>query len=418
MDQSIRAAAAATSVATSDAGWLTALCERVDQQRRQFEGRPATPQAAYEFEQAVRAALDEAGRAIVGEAFQAHEPAEPCQADAEVRYRGDRYRRNKRTPCAVATTFGPITLWSFLYLSEHDGEPGLHPLHVRLGVVAGGATALLAERVARAAVDGSQAEVRRWLEAEHGLRWSNDRLRRVLREFRRTAVAFRAEAQAGRVLGWLAGAVASRGRHRPVLAAGRDGVMVPIRGHGYQEAAAATLSVYDRRGRRLGTVYLGEMPQAHQTAMSAALTDLLEAVLASWAGPTPRLAYVTDKGQAAEDYYRRVLRRMADPRHPGQRLAWEWVLDYFHVAGYVGKLREALFGAFGQRWAARMRRWLLERRQGVATCCARPCSTTAAGGCRGRCETSSGRRTASCGGTAAGWITRGCGGRACRSAAA
>jgi hypothetical protein len=346
--------------------WLTALRERVEQHQRQFEDRPLTPQAAYEFEQAIQAALNEAGRAVLREAFQAREPADKRQADPEVRYHRDRYRINKRTPCEVATTFGPITLWSFLYLNEHDGEPGLHPLHVRLGIVAGGATALLGERVARLAVDFSQAEVRHWLQAEHGLRWSNDRLRRLLREFRRTAVAFRAEAQVERLLEWLAVAAASRGRHRPVLAAGRDGVMVPIRGHGYQEATAATLSVYDRRGRRLGTVYLGQMPEAHQRAMSDALTGLIRAVLASWPGPAPRLAYVTDKGQAAEDYYRRVLRRLEDPRHPGRRLMWEWVLDYFHVCGYVGKLREALFGAGGQRWAARMRTWLKQRWQGVA----------------------------------------------------
>lgn len=366
MTQCTRPAVAATSKEHPGAGWLTPLRERVERQLRQFEGRPLTPQAAYDLEQAIRAALDEAGRAIVREALQAQEPADKRRADPGVRYRGDRYRINKRTPCEVATTFGAVTLWSFLYLNEHDGEPGLHPLHVRLGIVAGGVTARLAERVARAAVDGSQAEVRRWLEAEHGVRWSNERLRRVLREFRRTAVAFRAAVQAERVLGWLAVAEASRGRHRPVLAAGRDGVMVPMRGHGYQEAAAGTVSVYDRRGKRLGTVYLGQMPEAHQRALGDELTGLLRAVLASWPGPLPRLAYVTDKGQASEDYYRRVLRHMADPRHPGKRLTWEWVLDYFHVSGYVGKLREALFGTGGQRWAGRMRHWLQQRRQGVA----------------------------------------------------
>jgi hypothetical protein len=108
----------------------------------------------------------------------------------------------------------------------------LHPLHVRLGVVAGGATAVLAERAARWAVDHSQREVRQWLQAEHGLRWSNDRLRRVPRAFRRTAVAFRAEAQEQRLLHWLGEAERSRGRHRPVLALGRDGILVPIRGEG------------------------------------------------------------------------------------------------------------------------------------------------------------------------------------------
>jgi hypothetical protein len=63
------------------------------------------------------------------------------------------YRINKNTPAEVATGFGPITLRSFLYLSAEDGELGLHPLHGCLGVVAGGATAALAERVTGWAVD-------------------------------------------------------------------------------------------------------------------------------------------------------------------------------------------------------------------------------------------------------------------------
>jgi len=169
-----------------------------------------------------------------------------------------------------------------------------------------------------------------------------------------------------RLLSWLEQAQQSRGRHRPVLAVGRDGVMVPIRKQGYQEASAATVSVYDRRRRRLGTVYLGQMPESQQTTMTRELTSLLRATLTQWSGPTPRLVYVTDKGQAPEDYYRRVLRRLKHPRHPEQRLHWEWVLDYFHVSGYVGKLQQALFGDLGQRWFERMRRWLRDRAQGVA----------------------------------------------------
>ena len=74
--------------------------------------------------------------------------------------------------------------------------------------------------------------------------------------------------------------------------------MVPMRGQGYQEASTATVSVYDRRRRRLGTVYLGQMPQAHQATLSRDVTALLERVLTDWSGPVPRLVYVTDKGQA------------------------------------------------------------------------------------------------------------------------
>jgi len=341
------------------------LRDQAEQRLRQFRAGPITPLAAYTLEKDLRALLDTAGRDLLQQVFNRLEPDAKDQADAKVRYRGQTYRRNKKTRASVATCFGPLTLWSWLYLAAEDGEPGLHPLHVRLGIGAGGATTALAERVARRAVDDSQRQLRQWLAAEHGLRWSNDRLRRVLADFRRTAVAFRAEAQQDRLLSWLEQAERSRGRHRPVLAAGRDGVMVPIRGQQFQEASAATVSVYDRRGRRLGTVYLGQMPQARQTALTDELTALVTEVLRRWPGGPPRLVYVTDKGQAQTDYYRRVLRRMADPRRPGRRLVWEWVLDYFHVCGYVGQLREALFGAGGQRWLLRMRQWLQRRRQGV-----------------------------------------------------
>jgi len=165
----------------------------------------------------------------------------------------------------------------------------------------------------------------------------------------------------------LAQAQASRGAHRPVLAAGRDGIHLPMRGGGYQEGATATVSVYDRRGRRLGTVYLGRMPEAEQPTLSAQLTALLTGVLTAWSGPLPRLAYITDGGYHPKVYYRQVLGKMADPRHPGKRLSWTWVIDYYHASSYVSQLAEALFGNSNQaeRWARRMRHWLKHRRGGV-----------------------------------------------------
>jgi hypothetical protein len=341
------------------------LRQRVQQCVHEFQNHPATPLLAYEFEKQLQGLFNEAARQLLEEEFNRREPTDQQQAAPKVRYRGQTYRRNKKTKAEVATSLGTITLWSFLYVCDEDGEPGVHPLHVQLGIGAGTATAVLAERVGRWAVDHSQRDVRALLFAEHGLRWSNDRLRRVLRDLRRGLVAFRAEAQTQRLLQWLHEAEQSRGRHRPVLAAGRDGVMVPIRGAGYQEASAATVSVYDRRGRRRGTVYLGQMPQKQQARLTEQLTSLLQAVLRQWSGPLPRLAYVTDKGTAQDAYYQRVLRRMKHPRCPQQTLAWEWVLDFFHVCSYVSKLREALFANGGQRWFGRMRHWLRDREQGV-----------------------------------------------------
>src|SRR5438876_135125 len=75
----------------------------------------------------------------------------------------------------------------------------------------------------------SQGEVRAWLLREHGLTWSNTRLRAALAGFRQALLPFVADLQVGRLLTWLQQAELSRGRHRPVLAAGRDGIMIPVR---------------------------------------------------------------------------------------------------------------------------------------------------------------------------------------------
>jgi hypothetical protein len=363
-----RTAVGAASEECSGPDIFGRLQQQVQELLQKFRDQPVTPAATYALEKDLKMVLDQTGREILGEELNDVEPADKQQAAPKVRYRKATYRINKRTKATIATSFGAITVWSYYYLNEEDGEPGLHPLHAQLGIVAD-ATPVLAERVARWAVDHSQSEVRKLLAAEHGLAWSNDRLRRVLREYRRLIVMFRAEVQVERLLKWLADAERSRGRNRPVLAVGRDGVMVPMReGGSYQEASAGTVSVYDRRKKRLGTVYLGQMPESHQVTMTANLTALIKAVLQEWMGPEPRLVYVTDKGQAQDDYYRRVLKRLRHPRNPQQLLKWEWVLDFFHAANYVGKLSEALFGKStkeGQRWFGRMRHWLRDRDRGV-----------------------------------------------------
>jgi hypothetical protein len=367
MNQSTASPAAAASD-TVAADLITQLRHRVAELRQQFEGNPVTPAAAYTLEKELKAAFDATGCSLLEELFNGREPTARDQAAPRVRYHKQWYRLNKRTPAPLATSFGPITLWSWLYLCCEDGEPGLHPLHVALGIGAGATTPLLAERVARVAVDHTQAEVRAWLRREHGLRWSNDRLRAVLRDFRQALLPLAPGLQQERLLQWLAQAECSRGRHRPVLAAGRDGILLPMRSGGYEEASTATVSVYDRRRRRLGTIYLGQMPETKQVTLSQALTALLRSVLRAYVGPVPRLAYITDKGSAPQEYFQRVLRTMKHPRD-GRPLGWEWVLDFYHVCGYLGQMAEALFGAgtaAAAAWFAKMRRWLRERRQGAA----------------------------------------------------
>ena len=93
-----------------------------------------------------------------------------------------------------------------------------------------------------------------------------------------------ADLQKTRLLAWLTQAEQACGPHRPVLAVGRDGIMVPMRPGGYKEGSTATVSVYDRRRRRLGTIYLGQMPEEKQATLTRTLTALVTAIADGLAG--------------------------------------------------------------------------------------------------------------------------------------
>jgi hypothetical protein len=334
-----------------------------------FRRADLTPQATHRFETRLQELLRELGRIIVEWTFNHLEPHDRRDLPGQIDSGGTRYRRRSKTPNrSVATLFGTITLWRTLYQDVHGVEPSIFPLEIRLGLEVGRATPALAERAARAAVTLPQDAVLASLRDDHGVRWSVATLRAVIAAVAAGMEAHRQDAQVDRLLGWLKQADQSSGSRKPVLAVGRDGLMLPMRGQAcYREGSTATVSVYDRTGRRLGTIYLGRMPEPGQGTLSRQLTALIEAVLRAWTGPTPRLAYITDGGNHQTQYYRRVLKRMSDPRHPDRRLKWQWVIDFYHVSEYISKLADALFSDAhkGSSWARKMCRWLKRKPRGI-----------------------------------------------------
>ena len=170
------------------------------------------------------------------------------------------------------------------------------------------------------------------------------------------------------VLRWLTQAAESKGPRRCTISVGRDGVMIPmVKQSNYKEACTATLSVFDRCGKRLGTVYLAQMPEPHQTTLGTELTALLREVLGRWDGHLPRLVYVTDCGHHPTVYFEEVLRKMTNPRRPAELLEWEWIVDYYHACQYIATLAESIFGpgraAFA--WSAKQRKILKEQSGGI-----------------------------------------------------
>ena len=326
---------------------------------------PLSPTAVLEFEQELARKVREIGRAAAEFAYNRIEPEEPSSLPHYLHYEAGQYRRlNRKTPNRqVATPFGKVTLWrhGYRYIERNTGEATIFPLEIQMGLVEG-ATPALASIAAKALAEAGatqQAALTR-LREEHAVEWGVKKLRAVAEHVSVGMERFRRDHQAQAVVAWLNQAYASTGNRRPALVAGRDGITLCTSPHSFFEVATtATLTVYDRRGNRLGTVYLAYPPELGQQTMTDELTALLEEVLRQWHGPLPRLAYVTDAGASETQYYRKVLKKLRHPR-TGKRLMWQWIVDYYHASQRITTMAEALFGVSVEAatWAAKMRKLL------------------------------------------------------------
>jgi len=326
---------------------------------------PPTPSGAFHFERRLKRLLDEVGREIVQWTYNRCETTEVSELPPRVRLGDDEYRRNRKTPRWIACLFGTIRLWRCVYQAVVPEETGIFPLEHALGVVMHLATPALADVAGRLAAELTQQQTLDVLRERHGVSWSVGSLRKVVAVLADRFAPLRQEAQVAQLMAWLRKAAKSRGKFAPTLAVGRDGTMLPMRPF-WEEASTATVSVYDRRGKRLGTVYLGQMPEAGQGTLTHQLTQLLVAIFARWQGMLPRLVYITDAGACPQDYFRSQLARMTHPR-TGERLRWQWIVDYFHVCEYISTLAEAMFGTGrdAAAWAAKMRRVLKQQTAGI-----------------------------------------------------
>jgi hypothetical protein len=333
----------------------------------QFLDHEPTPQQMMTFERELRVLLQEVGRRIVAWVLNHVESECPEEAPARLWWKGQAYRRRRKHRTTIATLFGPVVVWRRLYEPLTPGRRALHPLEITLGIEAGLATPALAERVGRWAADHTQRQVLAIVQQDHGVHWSCATLRKLLGSLSAGLAPHRQAAQTAQVVRWLHQARASTGRFQPILAVGRDGVNVPLRHREWKEGATATISVLDRRGKRVGTVYLGQMPEAGQTTLTTHLTALIHAILSQVDSQGLRLVYVSDDGYHPSDYYHSILKGMPDPKRPWGQLTWIRIVDYYHACLYIKELAEALFGAApkGRAWAKQMRQHLKTKADGI-----------------------------------------------------
>ena len=325
-----------------------------------------SPAAMFDFETQLAEQVREFTRQLVQGVLNRLETDDPQRIPHDVQHQAGGYRRlNEKTRNAhVATRFGTIELWRWPYRYWHRDVPEacIFPLEIELGLIHG-TTPALAEAVGRymAQAGATQQAVLDRLRSQHGVSCGAQRLRDVTRELSLAFEGMTQECQVLRLLELLKKAEQSRGSRRPVLSVGRDGVTLrEYRFRFFEHATVATVTVYDRAGGRLGTVYLAFAPELGQQQMTERLTALIQEVLRHWEGPLPRLTYVTDAGENETQYYRRVLGNMAHPR-TGEKLPWIRIVDYYHAAQRIWAMAETLFGKesrTGRVWARRMCRVL------------------------------------------------------------
>jgi hypothetical protein len=304
---------------------------------------------------------------VLEAAYNAAEPEDAHeQATHVVHDAGEHRRLNQKTANRhVATLCGTITLWrrGYRYVERDVPEPTIFPLEMQLGLVAGATPALACEAVhAMAEAGGTQQVVLAMLKQRHSVELGVKRLRSLTEQVAVAMTPHRRAQQVQKVVAWLKQAYHSRGKHRPALVVGRDGITLANRPRGFFEVATtATLSVYDRRGQRIGTVYLAYAPEPGQQTMTDELTALVTDVLNAWSAPPPRLVYVTDAGDSETKYYRQVLKQLRHPR-TGRKLTWQWIVDYYHAALRLTTMAQSLFGAGREAvaWTRKMQKLLLK----------------------------------------------------------
>jgi len=327
---------------------------------RAFLDNPVSATAFFAFEIAVLGLTRELGRLLVQSVLHALEPENADHLPRDVWFQCGGYRRSHRKTrnAYVATLFGTVTLWRRGYRGWQTTEGTIFPLEMLLGLNQG-VTPALVDWLGRkmAEMGASQSRVLEVLRQECGVAMGVKRLRTCIDQVSEGMSELRETHQVEALLEALEQAQHSRGSRKPVLSVGRDGITLRQYKHSFFEVAtAATVSVYDRAGKRLTTIYLAWPPELGQATMDQMLTQLLCGLFNRWPGPLPRLAYVADSGSNENGYYERVLRQMCHPR-TGQRLSWQRVVDYYHVSERVWAMASALFGPGTRQadaWAHRL----------------------------------------------------------------
>lgn len=258
---------------------------------------------------------------------------------------GQTYYRKEATPGHYQTLYGEVVVSRHLYQTSAGGET-ICPLEINCQLSFSSATPLLAELVSFKLASLTAGEVEQDLAKSQGLSLSDTYLR-----------------QLGQRVGQMAlekdpvWHLASPAPSAPVtiIASGVDGTTLPLVGEDYKEAMCGTIALYDAKGRRLHTEYLGTMPEAGKASFSEHFTTRVAKVQELYPGALH--VCLADGAKWNWDFFR---------THYPEAV---WVLDFYHAATHLHTAAALIFaaGAEAEAYYEGWRTALLEEPNGVAS---------------------------------------------------
>ncbi|TWU40384.1 hypothetical protein Poly51_63980 [Rubripirellula tenax] len=324
----------------------------------QFAGDPPTAQKTNDLENNLYEQLRQLGCRLIQAIFSLLQP-EPQDTPGTVSFRGKSHRRIRGTTIRrdILTRFGKISLIRARYRRGRRGRT-IFPLEILLGIE-DGCTPAAASRVGQqfAACGSSQGRTLEMIADQMGTNIGTEKLRRIVATLAGDMQPHGQQARVDKLMELIE--KARKDGKKPVLSVSRDGVALGLAPWSFFEMASVACVSVIAGGKKLGTVYLGRVPETNQVTLSSELTDLLEATIRRCGDHIPEIVYVSDAGKVETAYWRNTLSKFFVD---GRRIKITRVVDYYHAAERLTTIADAL--KFGKDKAKRKKwlehaRWLL-----------------------------------------------------------
>jgi hypothetical protein len=294
----------------------------------------------YHGEQAVQQLVTTIGRALVQELLQNKGAAEPTLEED-----GQRWYRKAASIGHYLTLYGEVAVERPLYQTSTGGETRC-PLEEECQLSFASATPLLAEVLSFKVSAMTPNDVAQDL-LKQGLVLSPSFIQHTAQRVGQLAVQKRRR--------WDVRSPEPERRVR-TIATGLDGTTVPLWEEHYKEAMCGTIALYDGKGQRLATQYLGAMPESGKGQFVERFTRGVAQVKARY----PRARHVVLSDGATWNW------QLLEAHYPDAI----GILDFWHAAQHLAEAADAIFGstpsAEKTAWFERWRTTLRDEPNGVA----------------------------------------------------